>query len=260
MKCCALLLSLSLLPLLSFQEIVQVNIEAKCDFFSTDKLGNAYLIAGDGLKMFNSKGKLIYQYSDKNLGNIGSLDANNALKLVLFYRDLSMIAILDNTLSVQGKAFSLSEKGFDQVTLACRSQRENLWLYDQENMELLQTDMNLNILARSGNLAQILAKTVNPTYITEQNNRLYMANPQSGIFVFDNFGTYLKTIPIKVDRFQVTGDLLLYELDGKQKKYDMIRFTEEEIKVPPGEFSRVRLEDKKVYLQHAAGVNIYSDF
>lgn len=150
-----------LIPLLSFQQKEQaIHIALRCDFFTTDHLGFAYLINADEIIKYDGKGNEIYRYSDKSLGIIGSMDANNALKLVVFYRDLSMVAVLDNTLSIHGTAISLSDKEFDQVTLVCRSQRENLWLYDQENMEIIQTDINLNVIARSGNLAQILSISI----------------------------------------------------------------------------------------------------
>lgn len=235
------------------------SVASNADFFTTDKLGNLYLVEGDEIILYNAKGKELYRYSDKSLGEIASLDANNALKLVVFYKDQSLIAILDNTLSVHGSAIELADKNFDQVVLVCRSQRENLWLYDQQNMEIIQTDINLQVIARSGNLQQALGQTINPTYITEQNNMLYMANPESGIFVFDNFGTYLKTIPIITEEFQVRGNYLFYKEDGMPKRYDMKRFDFQELQLPRSDFERFQVQENRLYLQTRAGVDIYSE-
>src|ERR1035438_5404402 len=69
--------------------------------FTTDKLGNTYVIADNQLLEFDSKGNPLANYSETNLGSLRSIDASNPLKLVLYYPDFGQINTLDTKLALQ---------------------------------------------------------------------------------------------------------------------------------------------------------------
>jgi len=60
-------------------------------------------------------------------------------------------------------------------------------------------------------LANLLNKNIQPNFIVEYNNQVYLNDPKVGILVFDNFGTYIKTLPIfGLTNFQVKEKYLLF--------------------------------------------------
>ena len=108
MKSVQLLVLFILFSVNSFAQYpLAVEVEAKADYFTSDNLGNAYLIKGHEIFKYLPNGKLFNRYSNLMLGNITSVDATNPLKLLLFYRDFSKIQFLDNQLAENRGVISL---------------------------------------------------------------------------------------------------------------------------------------------------------
>ena len=194
--------------------------------FTTDNLGNAYLINGPTIRKFDSHGIFQKEFSNKNFGAVSSADATNALRIVLFYRDFNRVVFLDNTMSQNGDPVQLEALGFPLATLAASSHDNGLWIYDQQNFELVRFNRSLQIEQRTGNLSQVLGiDSLQPDFILEKDNRLFLHNPTTGIMIFDIFGTYSKTIPVKgIKTFQVEDDNIIWF--AKEMNYINIRTLE----------------------------------
>lgn len=194
--------------------------------FTTDNLGNAYLINGPTIRKFDSHGIFQKEFSNKNFGAVSSVDATNALRIVLFYRDFNRVIFLDNTMSQNGDPVQLEALGFPLATLAAYSHDNGLWIYDQQNFELIRFNRSLQIEQRTGNLSQVLGiDSLQPDFILEKDNRLFLHNPSTGIMIFDIFGTYSKTIPVKdLKNFQVEDDNIIWF--AKEMNYVNIRTLE----------------------------------
>lgn len=187
------------------------TIKTEAEKLVTDNLGNAYLIDGATINKFDSIGVLQKSFSNKNFGAITSADATNALRIILFYKDFNRIITLDNTLSEIAEATALETIGFPLTALAAASHDNGLWIYDQTNFELVRLNRNLQIENRTGNLSQVLGIALQPNFIIEKDNRLFLNNPSTGIMIFDIFGTYSKTIPEKeLKNFQVLDEHIIY--------------------------------------------------
>lgn len=210
------------------------TIAVKGNSFTTDNLGNWFVINNDQLIRYRSPEREPYIYSNKRLGNITSVDASNPLKIIVFYRDFSKIVFLDNTLSENGAAITLQDFDLDQTSVVCTSYDNGFWVFDQQNFLLIRFDKQLNETVRIKNLHLIVNRAVEPNFMIEYDNRLYMNDPQSGILIFDIFGTYYKTIPIKkLVRFQVIGKYISYlDEQGKFMWYDMTLIENMEVKLP----------------------------
>lgn len=128
--------------LLSFQldESVKsvTTIKGKFDFFTTDNLGNIYVVNNDELIKYTDDHKPQYSFSSKLYGQISGVDFNFPLKPTLFYEELRQMLLLDNTLSMQGAAIFLEDHNLDQSTVACASINNNYWLFDQLEFSLLR--------------------------------------------------------------------------------------------------------------------------
>ena len=151
-----------------FKLIATIEIEA--DFFTTDNQCNLYVVKANELSKFDKMGKLVYKYSNKNLGNIDFVDASNMLKLLVFYKNFSQVVFLDNTLSLTGSPVGLDKDGFRQAQLVCSSHNNGIWIYDQQNFELLRLNQALEQIQQTGNLSLLLIIDLRHNFFVYVNN------------------------------------------------------------------------------------------
>ncbi|MCU0432772.1 MAG: hypothetical protein MUC87_04895 [Bacteroidia bacterium] len=250
---------LLLLPLLAADTQKTAVIAEKSEQMLTDNLGNVYLVLADRIRKFDQRGQFQKEFSNKNFGSITTADATNPLRILLFYRDFSRIIFLDNTLSQNGEPVQLEALGYPLTTLAATSYDNGLWIYDQQNFELLRLNRNLQIEQRTGNLSQQLGIELHPNFILEKDNRLFMNNPETGVLVFDVFGTYSKQLPLPgLSQFQIDDDALVW-FDGKQlHSYALSTYENSVYEKPVDSLARsMRIEKPVVVVQRSDSVLIY---
>ncbi len=235
------------------------TIETESDYFTTDNQSNVYVVKANELTKYNKDGKLLYKYSNKNLGNITFVDASNMLRVLLFYKEFSQVVFLDNTLSQNGEAISLSLLDIYQPPLACSSYNNGIWVYDQQSFSLLRYDKTLQDIQQTGNLQTLQNDSLQPNMMIEYDNRLYLNNPRSGILIFDIYGTYYKTIPVKnATQFQPITDWVYYQSEKKIKAYNIKTTEEKEFEMPLTDFRNFRLEMSILILQTEKSISLFS--
>lgn len=235
------------------------TIDTQADFFTSDDQGNVYVVKEDELTKYNKSGKLLYKYSDKRLGNINFVDASNMLRLLVFYKDFLQIVFLDNTLTLSAPPISMDKIGFQQAQLVCSSHSNGMWLYDQQNFELVRLDHNIEKKQQTGNLNAILNRSLNPNYLLEYDNRVYLNDPSSGVLIFDIYGTYYKTIPLKnLNYFQPIGDWVYYIFENTVKAYNIKTTEEKQFEIPLKNFKKFSLEMGVLLLQTENSILLYS--
>lgn len=208
-------------------------IEGRFDAFTTDELGNVYALQGDELVLFDKKGRSWLRNSLKTFGRISAIDAFYSMKPMVFAREQGQVAVLDNTLAVQGSVINLPRGGYPQAVLACMSVQNGFWLFDQRELALIRVDAQLRPLANTGRLDQLLGFAPEPIAMHEHESRLYLNDPARGIHVFDLFGTYMRTIPLTNARSMQVRDGNLIVLDSRGAwSYDMRTLTLTLITVP----------------------------
>lgn len=245
------LVILLLLHVLPTQAQERRIIKGAFDAFTTDEMGNVYALRGDVLELYNSKGGSWLRNSVKTFGRITHLDAFYSLKPMVFSTEQGQLAVLDNTLSLQGSVINLPRDGYPQVVLACMSVQNCFWFFDQRELALVRVDAQLRKLANTGRIDQLLGIPVAPIAMQEFDSRLYVNDPKEGILVFDLFGTYAKTIPLKgIESFEVRNGLMYYFLGGQLFTYDMRSFaiTEHPLAADlQGKVLEVRVERDRLY-------------
>lgn len=243
------LLALLLLSTTIHAQWTPIDTIAKpVDFIRVDNLLNLYRGHQSELAKYDNKGRLLFLYSDKNLGKIGSVDVSYPLRPLVVYPDLNYLVILDNTLSNTRGRINLSDYDIGLATLACSSVQNHFWIYDAMRFSLLRTNENFKTIHSTGNLSQILGIELNPTGITEYSNKLYLNNPETGILVFDIYGTYIKTIPLKgISDFQVFDNEIVYFSNGNLERYNILNFQSEEVQLPM-KCNAAYLQKKRLYL------------
>ena len=179
------------------------------------------------------------------------------MKLMVFYKDFSKIIYLDNTLSLNGNPIDLEDYNLTQSKLICASHSDGIWFYDQQKLALIRLDQNLNISQSTSNLNQLLGIELNPNFMCEYNNSVYLNNPLTGILVFDIFGTYVKTIPIfNLSKFQVTNDAIYYLLNNNATSFQLKTGEAAEIKLSDLKYLEFRTEKGMIYAKNEELIDI----
>jgi hypothetical protein len=190
-------------------------------------MGSIYAVKEDELIKYLPNGKFFARYSNLKLGSIQLVDATNPLKILVYYKDFQQIVFLDNQLSQNSDVVSLERLGYEQTSLVCASTNNSFWLFSKQNNELLRFNENSRKIASTGNLKQILQTNINPNAMKEHNGYLYLNCPETGIYVFDMFGTFSKIISIKnLKQFQVNENIVYYQKDSVFCSYNFTLFEE----------------------------------
>lgn len=197
------------------------SLRLDADFIRSDELGNVFVVKDNKLTKYGRDGKKLHAYTNMYAGDISFVDTQDPFKILVFYQAFSQIDFLDRTLSLSSSSIDLNQINMGLVTLACASYQGAFWVYDPINFELNRIDQSLKISEQSGNLQQVTGYTLQPNYMLERDNSLYLNDPNIGILIFDKYGSYYKTIPILgLTSFQVFDRKIIYVQDNEISIYD----------------------------------------
>lgn len=226
------------------------SINDNFDFLSTDQFGNVYLIKNNRISKYDISGKFTHSYSNSLSGNIFSVDVTDPLRIMLYYSDFNQIVFLDKTLSVLNERIMLDEYGLEFVTAACTSTQGGLWVYDRQKEWILYFDKNLEIKIQSPRITGIKSFENHPDFILESDQKIFLKIPELGIMIFDHFGSYIKTIPLKnVNDFQVIENQIVFHNDNSLLFYNYNFHLKKELKLPQSKnLKQVRIEGNNIYL------------
>lgn len=234
-------------------ESVRITFLEKNGTVKIDGFGNLYVIYQHEIIKYNSAGVLQKKFSIKRYGKIDDVDVTNPLKILIYYKDFQQLVFLDNQLTQTSDMLSLETLGYEQTGLVCSSANNSFWIYNKQNNELLRFDAELKTLVKTGNLKRILNIDIKPNFLKEHGTYVYLNCPDEGILVFDIYGTYYKTIPLKqLKEFNVVNNNIYYFEQGALKEYQAQTFT-----ILEKQFNDTLL--KTVYWDNHKYYKIYSD-
>lgn len=238
----------------------QASIEVAADHFTSDNVGNIYVVTGETITSYDQYGEELRIYSDKVLGDIFTVDAMWALKPIAYYQEAGFVVFLDNTLSAQGEPLNLAEHDLQTASVMCTSYNNGLWFYDPLDYRLVKTDQNLNVQLETEYLNQLISPDIDPIAMLEKDNRLYVVDSILGIMMFDQFGSYYTTLPIVgVTKIWVRKKSLYYVVNGTLGRYDLISKEHTAITIPSidSPIIRVRAENDLLMLQTPESIEVY---
>jgi hypothetical protein len=217
-----ILLALSMILMAAGDSYRETKVlELQGDFIRSDELGNVFVVKDNKLTKFNSSGEQLHTYSNVSYGDITHIDIHDPFKVLLYYQPFGQVEFLDHTLSLTSSTIDLNSLYIGLPTLVCASYQGAFWVYNPNNFELIRVNQSLEISEQSGNLQQVTGYSINPNYLIERDNFIYINDPEIGILIFDKYGSYYKTIPVKgLLSFQVFNNKIIYFIGDEISIYD----------------------------------------
>lgn len=240
-----------------WKEIKKISVPA--DFITTDRLGNLYLYDKNFIHMYNNNGDSITSFNSRRFGEISTVDATDPYKILVFFANYNLIIHLDNYLSLNGEELDLQARDYDQVNLACQSRTVGLWIFDQLRQKAIHLNETFEADKETVNLYQWFGKRISPNFMFEYNNQLYIVEKESGIYLFDHFGTFKKKIPIiGIGSIQMNDGNISFFKEGKYCMYLERDFKENCEQTPFSDAKNIRIEKNRVYVFTPQETTIFS--
>ena len=196
------------------------SYDTKANSLAVDNFQSFYSAADNSVLKFSSDGKFVCRYEEFKYGKIGMIDVGNPMKMMVYYPDFSTVVTLDKFLSPLN-TYNFFELGYQNISAVASSTDGRIWFYDNTDFKLKKIDETGKVFLESQQLNVLLEQAPNPNFMKERDNKVYMNDPNLGILVFDLFGSYSKTIPLKgLKRFQVLQDEIVYFENGQINAYN----------------------------------------
>jgi hypothetical protein len=230
--------------------------------FYVDNLNNIYLLnAGNQIKKVNDKGDSIaVSNAQKILGDIGSMDVVNPLKIIVYYKDFSTLAILDRFLK-NVHTIDLRQCGILQAEAVATSYDNHYWVFDEVENKLKKVDDNGNILLSTPDLRTVFDEPYLPEKIMDYNGSVYLYNKKQGFKIFDYYGALQQSLPltnwndVQAEKNAVTGFV-----GDTLHVYNVRVFTEKVEFFNPPQNGAVRMwqQFNNLYVLKADGLHVFS--
>ncbi|WP_235299216.1 hypothetical protein [Portibacter marinus] len=178
--------------------------------FKVDLFGSIYTIDfKNRLRLYDQNLNLQFEYYNNTLGDISYIDVTNPKKIAIFFDGFQKVVYVDDTLS------ELARYEGELNILAIGSSRDNnLWIYDGLDYRLKKISRNNKLLLESNPLESYHRLNIQPDYIIEHNNMVYLVEEGNGIAVFDNFGTFSNFIPGDISSVFLDKNRMYYMKQG----------------------------------------------
>lgn len=229
---------------------------------AVDNLDNLYVLSStDQLKKYNAQGDSIGVYNQvKRFGKLHAIDVTNPLKLLLFYKDFSTVALLDRLLTLRA-AVDLRKSNIIQTSAVGVSYDGNIWLFDEYENKLKKLDEQGTVLLETPDFRTIFTDAVLPQQIIDQNGTVYLYDPKAGLYLFDYYGSFKKKLPITGwQHLAVFNNYITGIQDNRLKFFNTATLLSGERRLPLmlQVIPQVQIANNKLFSWTADSIYIYS--
>lgn len=180
--------------------------------FSTDRSGNIFIsLEGGTITKYSPELDSILSYSPQKNGEFSLLEAWHGFKIFGYRKNYQEFYIFDRFLT-RDTRYDLDKTGGLFANLATFSSEQNLWVIEESEFRLYKVNLKTNELILSVPLEQVIGPgDHNFTFIREYQNLLFLADTNTGIYIFDNLGNYLKNMPVPgISQFSFKNKEILF--------------------------------------------------
>ncbi len=208
-----MMLTLSLSAQLPDTFLLRGTFPVDARFLVADKLQQIYVVDPDQhLLKYNLQGKLLFDYSNRTLGQLAWVDVTDPFNVLLFFPDYQNLLFLDRTMNLSAE-IRLPLDDFPNVTLVAMGRDNYVWLYDAVLFKLRKVGKTGEIIKESQDLSQWFGRDAPlPTQLVATDQAIYLVDTLRGLFQFDLFGNFQKRFPDRnIRHLQSVGTYLFYQ-------------------------------------------------
>lgn len=227
---------------------------------SIDQLGQVYVADKKNiLYKLDARGKRLHTFSPTQQGQVRGLEAWNPNKTLLFYEDRQQIVLLDRFLAPMA-TIRLADLDPGLVRLASLASDDQLWVLNESDVSISKIDPRYPDARLSTRLNQILPRSAHDfRLLREHQHHLYLLDRHSGLYVFDNMGTFKKKLPLTgLLHLGFLGEEAFFLREGKLVFFHLYSGQESTYDLPAGSsYQQVLATDKVLYLFSGTQLDIY---
>lgn len=255
-----IILTLYGIPSVAQEYVLKIRFENFTGRFTTDPLGNVYQWSGGDIFRYNSDGQQTASYSSRNYGDITYVDATNPMKILVVYDTYSKALLLDAKLTAN-VTIELNQPGGSLIRWICLSRQEGYWVFDPVVQTVRKLNDQLQYTLEGTPLHSFTTAEVQIQGIFDTGRWIVLDAGAQGIIIFDRFGTWVRTIPVKVSTgLQVRGpNELMYKEENSVVIYDIQKGTATGFALPQNDpLDSVRVDGGHIFLFKPPILEIYS--
>ena len=227
-----------------------LSVTGEITAFSQDRTGNIFLsFKGGAITKFSPSMDSLISFCPEKLGDITLLEAWHGFQIFAFYEDFQEYTLLDRFLT-RDTRYQLSQSSENYVDMCTISSDQNLWIFEENQLRLIKLNLNIRAIDIEIPLEFVLdANEHKITFLREYQNLVFLVDENSGIYVLDNLGNYLRKIDapgIKYCSFR--DEHLLYLQNNEVHDINLYQGTHEVINISPGEYLGLLPLEKAVLL------------
>ncbi len=181
-------------------------IQYPIESFTVNNIGELYIInTSNQLKKLDDKGDSagVFNMVTK-FGKLSYVEAQNPWRIILFYKNFSIIVLLDKYLNFLTD-INLRKQNIFSVKAVTGSYDNNIWLYDEQENKLKKIDDAGKILMETVDFRRLLDPVPSPIQIKESDGFVYLYDPEKVCM-------YLIIMALlKLNYPSLTGKILQYQ-------------------------------------------------
>ena len=251
-------------PSVSAQQwkLFKKNDSLDCRYFLTDHLKNIYVVTNKSeVLKYDGEGYFDSRFSYKKFGRIGSVDVSNPFKIILYYADYQCIVLIDAALNPI-KTLFLNDMRVANASAIAMGDSGHLWIYDSGVNKILRFSVDASGFNLAYSTPPLSISGLQPSQMLIRENFVYMNVPQKGIFVFDQFGKYIKTLDIlNASGLQIIENKLFYKQSNQFFRYNLQTLTKTTINLPEGVSGDryMQIQKGRLYAQRSTSIDVYDE-
>ena len=276
-------LILFLIPALLFgqgKKIKSIQTSKQIVYATVDRAGDFYVVLADGeIQKYDKQGERLQSFKHKGVPTL--FDPTNAMRLLVYYRDLEEYAWLSPDLELS--SFLKIDPSFAiEPILLCPSGERDLWVLDASDFSVKKINQStgftkVNPITGTKSIGSEKGREQNNTSITnefivkpdvipsavdimsmrEYQNMLFLFDQKRGIAVYNNLGKLMRFIEVRnLKSYNFLGEELYFIENGKVKFLNMFSGEKSELKLEqPADF--VLLTDERIVLIKNDQLDVY---
>jgi hypothetical protein len=199
-----------------------LKLDIKVSQIELGEAGYFYVVEGNKITMYKPDGEIEYAYSNFYTTKLHSIDVSNPEKILLFYKQDQKITLLNKYFRTEPDPFFLKEKKYENISAACLSSDDNIWIFDESEQHLIKLTDEGEFITQGEKLPKSAGAPIQSSFMVDYGGDVYIADASKGILIFNAVGKYQQTIPLKgIKQFRIYDNKLYYTLGLKANIYDL---------------------------------------